>query len=394
LILLNFLNYVDRHLLPGALPIMHETMQISDVQIGSMISWFFFAYMWGAPLLGWLGDWCPRPLLVLLSCGAWSLMLGLATFTEELGSFRWAYALTGIAMSGFGVFGVAMLSDFAHREMRSRSFSLFLLAMTAGRALGFPLGGWLAQLFGWKAPFRICATTGLLLTFLLAFVFPSFKRTDMVLEERTGGAREPYFRPDIARKLFTPRYLIPVFGLAMHTFTFSGLNAWLPMFLYREANYTPASASTLFGAAAFSCGLSGTWVGGALGDRLSRYTTKALHWISAASFVLAAPCVAVILLHSPVGVVCGVFGLQFFLACALAPLNTALIHSIPVTIRATGIGAGLLIVHAFGDVPSPHLIGAISEHHGLPLGISTTLIGLILGAAVLLFGMKLPSAIA
>ncbi len=384
LIALNVLDYSDRNLLPGALPVMHRAMGFSDAQIGSLISAFFLAYMWGAPLLGWLGDRFSRPLLVLLSCFAWSLTFGLVTLTSSQETFRWTYAMSGIAMAGFGIFGIAMLSDFASHSNRSRMLSLFFLAMTTGRALGFPIGGWLAQLYGWKAPFQISSAAGLVLVCTLAFVFPLFPLSPADADRGTNPASEFRFDFGAMRKLCRASYLVPVFGLAMHTFTLSGLSVWLPMFLYREAHYSAASASTLLGAAALAGGLAGTWLGGVLGDRLSRRSAKALHWVSAAGLLLTVPCVAAILTRSPQGVVCGIFGMQFSLACALCPLNTALINAIPEAIRATGISTALLLVHALGDVPSPRLIGAISEHHGLPLGISITLASLTLGAAVLL----------
>ncbi len=62
---LNFVNYIDRYILPGVQELVKKQFQVSDSAIGSITFWFFLTYMLSAPLTGWLGDHVPRkPLIV------------------------------------------------------------------------------------------------------------------------------------------------------------------------------------------------------------------------------------------------------------------------------------------------------------------------------------------
>jgi predicted MFS family arabinose efflux permease len=63
---LNFVNYIDRYILPGVQELVKKEFHVSDSHIGSLTFWFFLTYMLAAPATGWLGDHLPRkPLIVV-----------------------------------------------------------------------------------------------------------------------------------------------------------------------------------------------------------------------------------------------------------------------------------------------------------------------------------------
>src|SRR5580704_6862490 len=62
---LNFVNYIDRYILPGVQEQVKGEFHVSDAALGSLTFWFFLTYMFAAPATGWLGDRFPRkPLIV------------------------------------------------------------------------------------------------------------------------------------------------------------------------------------------------------------------------------------------------------------------------------------------------------------------------------------------
>src|SRR5258708_20745682 len=63
---LNFVNYIDRYILPGVQELVKKEFRVSDSQIGSITFWFFLTYMLSAPLTGWLGDHFPRKPLIII----------------------------------------------------------------------------------------------------------------------------------------------------------------------------------------------------------------------------------------------------------------------------------------------------------------------------------------
>ncbi|HEY0707289.1 MAG TPA: MFS transporter, partial [Polyangia bacterium] len=53
---INVLNYLDRYVTGGMLPLIIEDLKISDAQAGALQSAFIFVYAFASPVAGWLGD--------------------------------------------------------------------------------------------------------------------------------------------------------------------------------------------------------------------------------------------------------------------------------------------------------------------------------------------------
>ena len=63
---LNFVNYIDRYILPGVQEQVKGEFHLSDAQIGSLTFWFMVAYAATVFFTGWLGDRFPRkPMIVV-----------------------------------------------------------------------------------------------------------------------------------------------------------------------------------------------------------------------------------------------------------------------------------------------------------------------------------------
>jgi hypothetical protein len=63
------------------------------------------------------------------------------------------------------------------------------------------------------------------------------------------------------------------------------------------------------------------------------------------------------------------------------PINTAIVSVVPASIRSSAMALSILAIHSFGDVPSPALVGWISDRASLDLAV------LILPAAALVGGL-------
>src|SRR3984885_15105609 len=68
---LNFVNYIDRYILPGVQEQVKGEFRITDEQIGSLTLWFMLAYMLTAPVTGWLGDRFPRKPMIVAAALFW-----------------------------------------------------------------------------------------------------------------------------------------------------------------------------------------------------------------------------------------------------------------------------------------------------------------------------------
>src|ERR1700761_6628280 len=101
---LNFVNYIDRYILPGVQEQVKHEFAVSDAQIGALVFWFMVAYMGVSPLTGWLGDRFPRkPMIVVTAL----LMSGCNFFTSNVHSYmslNIRHAALGIGEASFGIF--------------------------------------------------------------------------------------------------------------------------------------------------------------------------------------------------------------------------------------------------------------------------------------------------
>ena len=79
---------------------------------------------------------------------------------------------------------------------------------------------------------------------------------------------------------------------------------------------------------------------------------------------------------------------EFLLLLNTGPLNAALVNSVSAKIRATAVAVNLFVIHALGDVPSPIMIGWVSDRTNLQVGFYSTVVAVVLSATILFYGMR------
>jgi hypothetical protein len=123
-----------------------------------------------------------------------------------------------------------------------------------------------------------------------------------------------------------------------------------------------AHATVLFGAIAVVTGFTGTFAGGWLGDRLLPRWRQAYLWVSGAATLAAAP-VALVAFRSPSRpvYVAAIVVSETLLFMSTGPVNSAIVAAVAADRRASAIALSTFAIHLFGDVPSPPLLGAISD---------------------------------
>src|ERR1700721_4298594 len=109
---LNFVNYIDRYILPGVQEQVKHEFLITDKQIGSLTFWFMIAYMFTSPITGWLGDRFPRKPMIVIAALFWSGINFLTATVHSYESLNLRHAALGVGESSFGSFPPAALADF------------------------------------------------------------------------------------------------------------------------------------------------------------------------------------------------------------------------------------------------------------------------------------------
>ena len=379
---LNLLNYIDRYILPGAQPLIQHEFNATDEQMGALTTAMFFFYMLAAPATGWLGDRISRKPLIIAGAVLWSLATLGTAWVHGYGLFYLRQAFVGIGEATFGIYAPAVLADFYPERDRNRVLSIFYIAIPVGAALGYLAGGAMGSMWGWRAPFFICAIPGLVIAALYS-VFgrePVRGASDHLRATATRATALGLFR--------NPAFLTGTMGLAMLTFAMGGISAWMPTFLHRYAGLSVAKASLTVGAITVVDGILGTLTGGWLAQIWLRTNPRALYLISFWSVVLTLPCGAMVFFGPKQYTIPALFAAEFFLFLNTGPLNTAIVNSVSAPVRATAISINLFCIHFFGDTFSPQIIGAISDRTNLALGLGATLIFLVISATILILGSR------
>lgn len=392
---INLLNYLDRYVVAPIVPDLKGAMSLTDAQLGLLVPAFMLVYMIAAPVFGAWGDRGSRTRPIAIGVFIWSLATmasGLARNYPQLLAGR---ALVGIGEAAYVAIAPALLADCFRAESRGRVYSVLNMAIPVGSALGYILGGLVSHHFGWRAAFFVAGTPGLLLAAAVLWLpDPPRGAQDAPAREAQRGLGAP--RPKPARGplavylnlLSRMPFMLLVLGYAAYTFALGGLAFWMPTFLERVHGIPKVQATTGFGAIVVVTGFVGTFAGGWLGDYCLKYSRQAYLWFSGATTLLAVPFVVVALTAgAPSAYYPGIVCAQLLLFMSTGPINATIVNMVSPFERASAVALSMFAIHLLGDVPSPVLIGRISDasslgHAVLVVPVAVAIGGLVwLGAA-------------
>ena len=379
---LNFVNYIDRYILPGVQEQIKGEFRITDAQIGSLTLWFMLAYMLTSPITGWLGDRFPRKPMIVLAALFWSGINFFTASVQSYDSLNIRHAALGIGEASFGIFAPAILADFYPEDQRNRVLTIFNLAIPVGAALGYLVGGTVGEHFGWRMSFIVSAVPGVIIALLIA-VF--MKEPARGASQRDKAKLE---KDTVLSLLKNKAYLASILGYAAVTFSLGGISWWMPSFLQRVDGRSESSAAFLMGAITVVTGLGGTITGGAIAQRWSRTNSKALYLVPSISAFLAVPPALLCFFGPKSMTLPGLAAAIFLIFLGTGPVNAATLNAVRPEIRATAMAGQLFIIHALGDAISPRIIGVVSDRSNLNLGLGSTLITMLLASVIFFVGSR------
>lgn len=358
---LNLLDYFDRQLLASVLTPLKAEMGFSDEQLGTLQTAFMLGYFLTAPIFGYLGDRLPRRWLVAAGVFVWSvgtLASGHANVFWSLIVFR---TLVGLGEASFGTISPGWIADLFPPQRRNLAISLFYLAIPVGSAIGYVVGSTIAAHYGWRAAFLWAGYPGLLLAFSL-FLLREPKRGEMesATEAKSTGGAGAYLE-----LLKRGDYLLVVAGYAAQTFALGGFALWAPTFLFRVHHMDFAAAGQFFGAALVVTGLLATLLGGMASTAWRKRSPAGYAWVLGISAAAAVPTAfAAFLLPDAAMARVALVAAMFFLFLPTGPVNTLILETVPVSLRATAMAASIFAIHFFGDLWSPRIVGHLSDRWG------------------------------
>ena len=366
LLAINLINYVDRFVLAAAVPkIEKEFFKDGDPNIdswmGSLATAFLVSYMLTAPLFGWLADRFSRWKLMGAAVIAWSLASGASGLASSFGILFITRLAVGIGEAAYGPAAPTVIADLFPVSRRGSVLAWFYMAIPVGSALGYVLGGMVAQHWHWRWAFYLVVPPGVLLG-ILCFLMPEPPRGASDALKQTGHRLR---WKDYLSLVRTPSYVLNCAGMTAMTFALGGVSYWMPKYINTYRGIPGLGrVNLIFGALTVVSGLSATLLGGMAGDRLSKRWPGAYFLVSGAGMLLGFPCFLLVLVTPFPWAWAWIFLAEFCLFFNTGPTNTILANVTHPSVRSTAYALNILIIHLFGDAASPTLIGAISDAFG------------------------------
>jgi predicted MFS family arabinose efflux permease len=360
-------NYVDRVALGLLLQDIKVDLSLSDTQLGLLTGIAFAAFyaVMGIPIARW-ADRGNRVTIISLTVTLWSVAVALcgsaASFLQLL------VIRMGVAIGEAGCHPPAfsLIADYFDRAERPRAVARYMLGWPLALLVGLFAGGWLNQLYGWRATFVILGMPGVLLAVLAALTLK---------EPREGGRRQilptdaldarvdqPSLQ-EVMRTLWSSAaYRNLLFAFSLSYFFGNGILQWLPAFFVRSHGMASGELGTWFALIYGGATLFGTWVGGEISARYASNNERLQLIALAAVYALLALLGALVyvapnyqlafaaLLLSTVGS-----------AIVVGPMFSATQTLVPPRMRAMSIALVLFFSNLIGLGLGPLVVGALSD---------------------------------
>jgi MFS family permease len=359
---LNLFNYLDRYVLSAVLTPIQKEFGLNNDQAGWLGTAFMIGYFITSPVFGWLGDRWSRKWLIAAGIFVWSvgtILTGFAATFAMMIAFR---LLVGLGEASYATISPSLISDSYAPAKRNNALTIFYVAMPIGAALGMIMGGLIAAHWGWRHAFIWAGVPGLLLA-LVMLPFAELKRGQA--EGKTVEAAKKSSVRDIVNLFRIPDYALVVLGYTAYTFALGAFGYWGPTFLQRAHGVAVDQAATFFGAVLVVAGLVGTLIGGFAATAWQKRNHAGYAWTLGLSVLAAVPLAfGAFLAGSTFWSMSFLAAAMFFLFLSTGPVNTLILETAPVNLRASAMAVSIFTIHLFGDMWSPVIIGRLADSFG------------------------------
>src|SRR5204863_255927 len=261
-------------------------LHLTDTQMGALGGIFFAAVytILGIPIAR-VADKANRPWVMTVSLALWSGFTVISGVARNYAVLAFARAGVGIGEAGCSPTAHSLLADYFPKEKRATALAIYSMGISIGTLLGFVIGGFVAENWGWRAAFMVAGAPGLFFAVLALFslVEPRSRLSQDARAAYNASSHIPLnmvFSALVQRKTF---WLFALGGALTSFVSYAHAQFFLPLFLRNHTpelmalagqfGMAPAKGPPLFftnlglGLVAGFGGAFGSWLGGLLADK-------------------------------------------------------------------------------------------------------------------------------
>ena len=384
------LNQGDRQVFNSVLPLIRDSLGLTDSSVSLIAVFFNLFYAAMVPLGGWMGDRFSRKWVCTLSILFWSV----ATMLTGLANGVFLLILTRSVATGggeafFGPANYSLLGQY-HTDTRARAMSIHQTSYYVGVILAGWLAGYIGDHLGWQYAFYIFGGAGVIWAVVMAWRLKDAPRiadgqigfsSTVSKNNLTGsdGQQTPVKVGiwDGFKTVFTtPTALMVTIGFCGFIFVITGYMTWVPTFLQENFGQTGAQAGLHSMLWTYVAAFAGVLLAGTLSDKWAAKDPKKRMIIQGAGLILGAAFLPFMGTVKNIWLLYLCFaGWGFFRAFFDANIYAALYDVTPEHLHASCSSAMIMTGFAVGAT-APYILAIIKESTG-SLNATFPILGII-----------------
>jgi predicted MFS family arabinose efflux permease len=384
-------SHVDRQIMGILGQSIKESLQISDTQLG-LLTGIMFAVFYatlGMPMAMW-ADRRNRRNLISFSVFLWSGMTALCGAANTFTQLLLLRIGVGVGEAGSNPPSHSIIADLYPKEQRATAMAIFGTGINWGILIGFLVGGWINEFYGWRTAFVVVGLPGILLALLVRFTLrePPRGYADAAGEKPPQVIPPPFWT--VVKFMATNPVLRNIVA-AGSLIAFAGYASviWVPIYLIRIHGMGTGEVGTYLALFIGVGGAAGIYLGGRLADFLSaRRGEQWLPWLVAIVSLIGIPFLYLSFTAATQTGALWAYALPAALGTVYVAPGFALIQNqTPTEMRSVAAAINLFILNIVGLGLGPFSVGVFSDVFtpeygidGLRYGLMTSLVVIVWGA--------------
>jgi MFS family permease len=234
-----FISYVDRGNVATAAPLMKDELRLSASEIGFLFSAFYWSYIPGQLLAGWLGERFNAYRTLALGLALWSLATAATGLVSGFAVLLAMRLVLGVGEGAIFPCSSKLIAQHIPAHRLGVANGAMATGLALGPAFGTFFGGLLMARYGWRTTFVLFGLVSLL------WLVPWFNVTrDARAREREAPRdKAPGFLAILARREAWAASI----GHLCGNYIFYFVIWWLPLYLVKARGFTVPQMSVIGG---------------------------------------------------------------------------------------------------------------------------------------------------
>lgn len=281
-------NFIDRQILVILQESIKQDMGLSDSQLGLMTGFTFAIFYVSAGIpIARLADKSNRRNIISWSIAIWSAMTAISGLAQNFWQMLLARIGVGIGEAGGSPPTHSIISDIYPANKRGTALAFYTAAIYVGIMVGYLVGGWIDQNYGWRLAFFVVGIPGLAIALLVRFTIEEPTRGQQELKAHTSS--ESSLRDTLTALKGMRSFIFLALGSGLASFSSYGSGNFMPSFLSRSHGMEPTDIGILLAFGAGIGGGIGAFFAGWLADRIGQENKRWYAWLGCIGQLIAIP---------------------------------------------------------------------------------------------------------